>query len=725
MFKGYLEFSDTELANAERTEAYVANLAPWLPFTPAGTAKTLHIANNEPEYRSPVLDAAPWSNKLDPTTDAFYGLYPLDVVGIGDSTYSASTTESTNDGGTTQAGRSSTRDVKLSGLLVGATELATEAGLTWLRAALQQADCVDQCGGGYLRYFLAEPTVCEIAWGDEDGTSDSVSFGAATVGQTYDVRWTKIQVDPTMPSRTVWQGTTTEGTQVSFGALDRNGNVLAEETVFPLRRNYVTNPTFLSDFSGWSGSGAVWNFSGGTDGGGYVNVTSSSAPLTNFGDGVFGAGPFGATFGSTPSATAYGTKAYGSGTYGSLGSAGFASNVWATPPGVVTVSMALRGGSGATISLIDGATGAVVGSTSVQPGTDWARYSVSGVTNTTQVRVQAVDAVDIDDVLAEATDLANDYFDGSDDTLDGYTTEWLGTPNASTSERRHDGSLTTIWDSSDYQPFFTLIDGQVNNLKLTWYFREALDVQTQLLPYERTLHNVAVTQGPQVIQRIDNTRTGGGYFIQVEVLFTAGNPYSYSPTQLIATDPLLSRTYNDPSSTGALSDDWLYDPGALVPSAPPAAPDIVADAIDSSITAWQRYYVPIPADTVADWASSVPIMQIDSLSTAIRQVRVRFHPNPFGYDADQVDPLSYCADFLISYLPARTSLLMNGMVQTASATKAGVSTVAADSILFGSDGGPMTWPHLSCGIPYVMTIDVPSPADYELFDLTLQLSREE
>lgn len=74
-----------------------------------------------------------------------------------------------------------------------------------------------------------------------------------------------------------------------------------------------------------------------------------------------------------------------------------------------------------------------------------------------------------------------------------------------------------------------------------------------------------------------------------------------------------------------------------------------------------------------------------------------------------VDPGSWCSEFVLSYLPPHTELTVDALTQTAYASVAGGEAQTASALLYGSDGGPMTWPALTCGIPYILTIDVPEP----------------
>lgn len=74
-----------------------------------------------------------------------------------------------------------------------------------------------------------------------------------------------------------------------------------------------------------------------------------------------------------------------------------------------------------------------------------------------------------------------------------------------------------------------------------------------------------------------------------------------------------------------------------------------------------------------------------------------------------VDPCSWCSEFILSYLPPNTDLSVDAIRERAYATVAGGPEQPADTLLYGSDGGPMSWSSLSCNIPYLFAIDVPEP----------------
>ena len=53
-------------------------------------------------------------------------------------------------------------------------------------------------------------------------------------------------------------------------------------------------------------------------------------------------------------------------------------------------------------------------------------------------------------------------------------------------------------------------------------------------------------------------------------------------------------------------------------------------------------------------------------------------------------------------------------------TTANGASQLANHLLYGSDWGPMVWPHLTCGIQYEMAVDiVPDIASLQQIDLCI------
>ena len=129
--------------------------------------------------------------------------------------------------------------------------------------------------------------------------------------------------------------------------------------------------------------------------------------------------------------------------------------------------------------------------------------------------------------------------------------------------------------------------------------------------------------------------------------------------------------------------------------------------------------MPIKAQDVPLWPVVVPTITLTSKTNELRQIRVRFMPNPFDRAADKVDPLYYCGESIVSYIPPATELVIDGVSEHGFATIAGQETISADSILYGTGGFPMSWPEMSCNQDYVMAVDV--LPGFSIADLAIEL----
>lgn len=711
MYQGYLEFGGVPIINAEATESYVANLAPNMGLRPRFHTEMLHVANEEPRYRSPVLDAQPWVNPRNRASHEFFGLYPLDIQGITDSTLSADVVEYIGPGGTPLSSREGTRPIRVSGLIVAATKLGAEFGLSWLRAVVRDDGCVT-CDGDQMRFFLAEPDVCETAFGEAIGTG-RFSYGGVSSGLVAYGFQADDNVDPTMPAEIEWQGAWSPETVVEWGRqnitdptdLVRVGHAKVFGT------NYIPNPTVRTSAAGWTWANTAqdpWTPTGGADDGGYLHVVPASTGGTS---------------------SAYGQGTYGSGTYGGSTSGATVSTVSTSdfPIGPASFSVGLRSDTPGPVTItMSSVAGVQLASTTVTPTDKWARYGLENVAvpvaGAVTLTFRSSSTFDVDQAALDASPVEPDYIDGSF-VREDYATRWLGVPDMSRTASTWLAKPTVSWGDSNFRPYLNILVGSASSLDLVWTRFKPLTVQTQLLPYERFLYDVGVTQGPQVVAVQD--MGNHGYFIQVDMTFVAGNPYLYGSPVAIDVAPTTSLPFTDPALPPALDDIWLVDPDVTAATAPPAAPVIPNSNLQTNIKVWQRYAIDIPAGVVADWSASVPVITINSFGDDVKQVRVRFHPNPFSYPAARVDPLAYCSEFVLSFLPGSATLTVNGISESVTAAKAGRATVSANHLLFGSDGGPLTWPELSCAVPYVMTIDVPSPADRDLFDIDVALALKE
>lgn len=149
--------------------------------------------------------------------------------------------------------------------------------------------------------------------------------------------------------------------------------------------------------------------------------------------------------------------------------------------------------------------------------------------------------------------------------------------------------------------------------------------------------------------------------------------------------------------------------GCTVPPKPPRPPSIPSDCI-VEVGVWRRYYVDIPSIHVSDWLSGVLTLRVASGAVEANQVRIRVYPNPFNSPSNEVDTTNWCSEQIISYLPKSTILTLDGVTQRAWAEVNGGSPQSADHLLYGTGGTPATWPILSCGISYLVSLEVPTTA---------------
>lgn len=161
----------------------------------------------------------------------------------------------------------------------------------------------------------------------------------------------------------------------------------------------------------------------------------------------------------------------------------------------------------------------------------------------------------------------------------------------------------------------------------------------------------------------------------------------------------------DPTDEG----DPLADPDCPpVPSAP-LPPQIDDDCIDE-VGTWRRYWAIIPREEVREWLAVVPTLYLTTGSLPARQVRIRVYANPDQLPPDQFVPGDWEAEQIISFMPADTQLTLDGVSNRVWASVGGAAPIPADRLLYGTGGGPASWPLLRCGTAYLLAFDVPLDA---------------
>lgn len=307
-FDGYLELGGVEIINVERTQKYVRHMAPHIALPQIERYEGLHIALGDAPYESPALDGAEWvstdiheyggfvgeySLHTDTATHRFYGMYPLEIQGVGDSTYSAEMTEGVLSGGRTGVGREASRSIRVHGLLIGADPLAAQLGREWLKGVLDAEDCTmhdSACGTSDMRYFLDFPEVCGV-W-VKGHAGDGVGFSEVNVQNSPLIassgRLERYDNNPfgyQLMHAGTWKGTRQDGQIAEWGVLDDDGNAIEHHGPMVLQRsNYAKNPTFADDVTNWTPATSTLSrvATGGSDGGSFGRLTETAPPTVYY-----------------------------------------------------------------------------------------------------------------------------------------------------------------------------------------------------------------------------------------------------------------------------------------------------------------------------------------------------------------------------------------------------------------------------------------------------------
>jgi hypothetical protein len=201
----------------------------------------------------------------------------------------------------------------------------------------------------------------------------------------------------------------------------------------------------------------------------------------------------------------------------------------------------------------------------------------------------------------------------------------------------------------------------------------------------------------------------------LEFTFRAGTPWAFTNLALMTTLDLPSgSSFTDPvgEDCSAMDDpylDFINDPYFTAIALPPTPPTIKPPNI-LDITTWRRRTYVLPGTTVDRWGRVVPRVRITTGSTAAQFVRVRFYTG-----TTTVSGCGFDGEFLVSYIPANSVMVIDGVKREISVTIPGGRTVPGGHLLFGSDGRPFSWPSMGCQQVYTMTADImPGQANVSL-----------
>lgn len=621
MFQGYLRLGEVEIANAARVETYVRNLLPGFPLRSCQGCEELARALGE-TYNSPLQDSAPWIDVNNPATYDFYGFYPVSIEGLDGSTVEATVVESLGAGGFVNAPRATTREVRVRGILIGATDLALRAGQVWLNEALAKNPCADgDCNGRRLDFY-ADCPVFPVCYGyGPRGNSEYPITGLAP-GMTIPILLEGIDRDIEafghLRGAEGYDGlTVTWGwSQYTGDTADRlTGLVQRYGPVTPHRTNKVRNPRFAVNTALW-----------GTD-----------ANLTRFAIG----GPSG-------------SSTYGSMSYAAAGTYHLQTSIATSINSQNMLQFSARTTEPTfTVNIRSAIDSSVMQSWVLTGSSTWEEYQLV-LTNPRdgilefEVTSTGVGSFDTTLVMVEGGTQYLPYFDG--DTLPampvptlpsadpGYEVSWEGVPHASESQMQ--------WLGSDDRPAFSYsfcgdnlfawlhVEAGYGSIYSGYGLSDRVPDADLSLPYQRYLNEVSRTSGPIATRDL---KTSIGIGRVVEFTLTAATPYIYADLQNaldfgdITEFPPWGPTEFEDTTPPTPPPVVVVDPDCPVIPAPPRPP-IIENSCVITPGIWDRYALPIYADYIPLYAYTVPRFEFN-IENELRQARVRTYPNPLAVSA--------------------------------------------------------------------------------------------
>ncbi|MFE6405124.1 hypothetical protein [Streptomyces alboflavus] len=243
----------------------------------------------------------------------------------------------------------------------------------------------------------------------------------------------------------------------------------------------------------------------------------------------------------------------------------------------------------------------------------------------------------------------------------------------------------------------------------------------------RHLYDVGLLAGPQLteleeqngilIATVTFTLGAGKPFIYREELKTNVGWVPLGQGQLVPnTDP--DQVYQQCQAPKPCAEDPLCPKPAM----PPRPPVPVSPCRPTGKGTFRRSRIHVSPLDQAAWLETVPVIEVQPGSRALRRLIVRFWTNGTNTPCDDfTDPCNACTDINVSYIPAGSRLTIDGRVNRSSVEcqrfPAGVAT--STPTVYGTRGGMFQWPTFPC--PTGLCIEVWSQADTTAADATARV----
>lgn len=257
----------------------------------------------------------------------------------------------------------------------------------------------------------------------------------------------------------------------------------------------------------------------------------------------------------------------------------------------------------------------------------------------------------------------------------------------------------------------------------------------------RTLTNAALISGPNILRRAPVDQgcvTGARPVYQVEFQLVTSPFFWRSPVPVLE-----ASEWPEPTGDEDCNITWVDDPGCdpdapdCLPGSnvpmpgcapdplcpPPPAPPRVPAATTSCVCLplkVVRQCFDIPADLVPAWLDAALQITVRSGSSALRNLSIRVWENPLGKTADELDDCATLGIYYITYVPANSTLTIDGMRESSQMRCPGFAVSDAATQVYGPGAGPLEHITLSCGVTHTVCADVDT--EYIAPDATLSVS---
>lgn len=216
--------------------------------------------------------------------------------------------------------------------------------------------------------------------------------------------------------------------------------------------------------------------------------------------------------------------------------------------------------------------------------------------------------------------------------------------------------------------------------------------------YWRQMYNVGLID---MAEPRDTRKVAGGWLSEITFTLAAGDPFIYSAPVLSTGDTTnrVIRDYDPTVSAKCGEDvDCLRDPACPVPPVPVLPPLPVDACFPTGVFDASQTLIALPPSSTPVWAEKVPYIQIRSGDRRMERITLRWYLDPLGgTGCTNPDPCLACAEINIAFIPAQSTLTIDGQTEIASVDcPGGPGLATAEPNLYGPGGTPFVWPVFRC-----------------------------